>query len=342
MVVENNKSKATLMDILEECPVNEIIGDNLVRAWAKINSPKYERIMCSVSGGADSDIVVDICTKCDKDKKIDYIWFDTGLEYQATKDHLEYLEQKYEIIIKTEKAIKVIPASCKQYGQPFLSKQVSEWIERLQRHNFSWEDRPFDELYKEYPKCKAALQWWCNEKGEDSRFNISNNKWLKEYMVNNPPSFPISNKCCNGAKKDVLHKVTSEGEYDLSINGMRKSEGGARSTAYKSCFSENDNGCDFYMPLWWYLNETKEIYRQHYNVIYSRCYSEYGLKRTGCAGCPFGRDFEFELEVIRKYEPKLYAAVNNIFGESYDYTRMYRIFFKMMDEREKQNKRRFT
>ena len=40
--------------------------------------------------------------------------------------------------------------------------QVSEWIERLQRHNFQWEDKSFDELYKEYPKCKVALQWWCN------------------------------------------------------------------------------------------------------------------------------------------------------------------------------------
>ena len=60
----------------------------------------------------------------------------------------------------------------------------------------------------------------------------------------------------------------------------------------------------------------------------SRCYTEYGLKRTGCAGCPFGKDFEFELEVIQKYEPKLYKAVNNIFGDSYEYTRKYREFYK--------------
>ena len=59
----------------------------------------------------------------------------------------------------------------------------------------------------------------------------------------------------------------------------------------------------------------------------------YGLKRTGCAGCPFGRDFEFELQVIEKYEPKLFKAVNNIFGQSYEYTRAYRSFCEEMDKK---------
>lgn len=325
-----------LYEILENCPKDKIIGDNLIIAYLKINSPLYKKILCSISGGADSDIVIDICTKCDKDKKTDYVWFDTGfdtgLEYQATKDHLKYLEHKYGIIIETEKAIKPIPTSCRDYGLPFISKQVSEWIERLQRHNFSWEDGTFDDLYKEYPKCKAALKWWCNAWGENSKFNISYNKLLKEYMINNPPEFLISNKCCNGAKKDVFHKAIHEGEYGLSINGMRKSEGGARSTAYKTCFSEDESGCDNYRPVWWYLSDTKEIYKQHYAIKNSNCYQEYNLKRTGCAGCPFGRDFEAELEVIKTYEPKLYKTVNNIFGKSYEYTGKYREFVKIQNK----------
>ena len=67
-------------------------------------------------------------------------------------------------------------------------------------------------------------------------------------------------------------------------------------------------------------------------ITHSKCYTEYGLKRTGCAGCPFGRDFEQELDVIANYEPKLYKAVNNIFGDSYEYTRKYREFVKRMEE----------
>ena len=34
--------------------------------------------------------------------------------------------------------------------------------------------------------------------------------------------------------------------------------------------------------------------------------------------------FEEELIAVEKYEPKLFVAVNNIFGDSYEYTRKYK------------------
>lgn len=52
--------------------------------------------------------MLDLISKIDKDRKVRYIWFDTGLEYQATKDHLKYLEEKYHIEIERIKAIKPI------------------------------------------------------------------------------------------------------------------------------------------------------------------------------------------------------------------------------------------
>lgn len=340
------KKAESIEELLQSCPRNQVIGDNLVRAWSKINSPKYSYILCSISGGSDSDDMMDIVWRCDKSNKVKYVWFDTGLEYQATKDHLEYLEKKYNITIYCYKAIKSIPLSCKIYGQPFLSKQVSEFIQRLQKHNFKWEDEDFKTLYKKYPKCKSALEWWCEEKGKESRFNISQNKYLKEFMIVNPPTFKISNKCCQYAKKNIIYKILKDGYYgdgkipfDLQIVGIRKAEGGVRSTAYKSCFDENIGKCDNYRPLFWYKDSDKVDYEMAYDIKHSRCYVEYGLKRTGCAGCPFGRNFENELKVIQKYEPKLYKAVNNIFGASYEYTRKYREFVKMMQEKENNNKK---
>lgn len=320
----------SIEELLDNCPKNQIIGDNLVRAWSKINNPSYKNGLCSV--------MLDICWKCDKDNKIQYVWFDTGLEYQATKEHLKYLEEKYDIEIKSYKAEKPIPTCCKQYGQPFLSKQVSEFIQRLQRHNFQWEDEPFEELSKKYPKCQATLKWWCNKWGEKSKFNIDYNKWLKEFIIESPPIFLISNKCCYFAKKIIAKHVKEKYDCDLSIVGVRKAEGGARGSAYKNCFSCNDDKADEYRPLFWYKNEDKKQYQENYNVQNSRCYTEYGLKRTGCAGCPFGKEFEFELEVIQKYEPKLYKAVNNIFGDSYEYTRKYREFCKKKNEELKSKK----
>ena len=334
-------------DLIKCCPRNQTIGDNIVRAWSKINSSKYKNILCSISGGSDSDIMLDIVWRCDKDNKVTYVWFDTGLEYQATKDHLKYLEEKYNIEIHPYKAIKPIPSSCKTYGQPFISKQVSEFIQRLQAHDFKWEDEDFDTLMKRYPKCKSALEWWCNAKGNRSSFNISRNKYLKEFMVANPPTFKISNKCCKYAKKDVAHKILREGiilcdnynaKFDLQIIGIRKAEGGARATAYKSCFDETEE-CDNYRPLFWYRDADKQEYEVHFDVIHSDCYRVYEMKRTGCAGCPYNRKFEDELNIIFKYEPKLYKAVNHIFGESYKYTRQYHDFCRKMKENDKESKR---
>lgn len=321
----------TLDELLDTCPCNQIISDNLIRAWSKINDGKYIYPICTISGGADSDVMLDIIYRCDKDHKVHYVWFDTGLEYQATKDHLKSLENKYHITINHYKAIKPIPIACNQYGQPFLSKYVSEMIQRLQRHNFMWQDLSFEELYKQYPKCKIALQWWCNCNISD-RFNISRNRYLKEFILTNPPQFMISNKCCQYAKKDVIHKLIKDTNCDLEISGVRKAEGGIRDVMYKSCFDTNAN-YDRYRPLFWYKNSDKLDYENAYNIEHSKCYTEYGLKRTGCAGCPFGRDFENELEIIQKYEPKLYKAVNNIFGDSYEYTRKYREFVKKMNKK---------
>lgn len=298
-----------------------------------------EKILCSVSGGSDSDIMVDLFCKFNK-KKVTFVFFDTGLEYKATKEHLKYLEDKYGIEIVRIKGVKPIPITCRDDGQPFLSKQVSEFISRLQRHNFKWEDKSYNELIKEYPKCSSALKWWCDDKGEGSMFSIKRNKWLKEFMIANPPDFPISNKCCKYSKKDPVKLFMKKNDFDLNCYGVRKAEGGVRASAYKNCFTDNstkDNKIDEYRPIFWYKDDTKRVYEEFFNVIHSKCYSEYGLKRTGCCGCAYSRDFEHELEVLKKYEPNLYKAVNNIFGKSYEYTRKYREFAKEMNEKHKKS-----
>lgn len=352
-------------DLLDTCP-DSFIADSFIVSNKKIKD--YKKIVCSISGGSDSDIMLDLFARLDKDKKITYVFFNTGLEYQATKDHLKFLEEKYNITINVINAKKPIPITCKKIGQPFLSKSVSRRIAQLQAYGFKFEDKPIDELLAEYceeipkekalenPKlyyecngkyyrgCCTAIRWWCNkfmrDDGVMGQYNIGYNKYLKEFMVANPPTFAISDKCCKYAKKDPVHSFIKENEFDLNCYGVRKAEGGARSVAYKNCFTDNTakDKSDEYRPIFWYKNETKEKYEECYGVTHSKCYTEYGLTRTGCAGCPFGRDFEKELEIIEKYEPKLYKAVNNIFGESYDYTRKYREFVKEMKLKEKASK----
>lgn len=352
---------------MEALPKNQTIGDNYIRTWAKINSPLYKKIGCSISAGSDSDNTLDICFRCDPNHKIIYFWCDTSLEYKASKDHLDFLEKKYGITIIRVKAKKSIPLSVKQYGQPFLNKMVSEYMERLQKRNFKWEDKPFFALLDEYCKkaegdkltqleerrkrtgettigkgkgawcyinnnwyngCISALMWWCNCKSgsDNSQFDIDHNPYLKEFIMENPPTFKIANKCCKYAKKDVAHDIAKEYGLDLMITGIRKEEKGSRATAYKSCFSSKADEADQYRPIFWYTDQDKREYEKHFGVTHSRCYTEYALKRTGCCGCPFALGLDNELEVAKKYEPLLYKAVNNVFKDSFAYTKAYREF----------------
>ena len=277
-----DETKTAYFDYVAAAPTLEIQAA-ITKANQLLNE-RYDKIVVSVSGGADSDIMLDMVLRVIRDReKLSFVFFDTGMEFQATKDHLDDLEQKYGIEIHRVKAAVPVPFGVRKYGQPFFSKTISEYIERLQRHGFKWEDRPFDELYAEYPKCKAALRWWCNHWGEGSRFNISRTPFLKEFMVENPPTFKISPKCCKGAKKDTAKQFQEICDADLSVQGIRKAEGGARSTVYKSCWSDNFGALSYYRPLFWFLKEDKEAYCEIFGVCHSRCYTDYGLPRTGCA-----------------------------------------------------------
>lgn len=185
--------------------------------------------MIAVSGGSDSDIMIDMFERIGYPKNlVTYCWFDTGLEYEATKRHLRYLEDKYDIEIKRYRPKMTVAQATKKYGVPFIGKTISGYIGRLQKHNFQFEEGEFQELYDRYPKCKAALRFWCNNWGEKSSFNISRNSMLKEFIVSNPPP-SISDKCCHYAKKLTADRAAKELEATLNVVGVRRAEGGGES-----------------------------------------------------------------------------------------------------------------
>ena len=76
------------------------IFDGLVKANSVLTNNK--NILASVSGGADSDCMIDIVENLiprDGEHDVTYVWFDTGVEMDATKRHLSFLEEKYDIKI---------------------------------------------------------------------------------------------------------------------------------------------------------------------------------------------------------------------------------------------------
>lgn len=259
--------------------------------------------------------------------ELHYVWFDTGIEYTITKAHLAYLEEKYGITIERRRAKTPVPLGCKTYGLPFLSKDVSQKIETLQNHGFEWKDEPLEVLMAKYPGIESYLKWWCNAK-QGTRFSIENYRLLKEFLIENPPTFKISDRCCKGAKKHVAADYMKEVGATIQMLGVRKAEGGLRATAYTSCFSEPSKRGEAaqFRPIFFLTDRDKQIYSAMRNVVYSDLYTKHGFERTGCAGCTFNRDFDQALEVTRKVDPGLALAAENIFGPAYEYTRAYYAF----------------
>lgn len=292
----------------------------------------------SVSGGSDSDVVVDFLYQCGYTHKVDYVFFDTGIEYQATYEHLDYLEDRYGIFIQRVRANKSIPACCKEYGIPFMSKYNSEMLARMQEIKFPFEDRPYSELLKDYPDQKSAMQWWCNMFNEGSFFNIKRKRMLKEFLIENPPKFKISNKCCHYSKKVTAHQFNVDNDIDVVIMGLRRYEGGVRGMSISKCYNPGRKGRrngqfvpDKYYPIFWLTDTDKKEYNQYYKICNSACYTKYGFTRTGCACCPYGLDCEKERERIKVFEPKIYNLTERVFGSSYDYTKKFYEFRQQHD-----------
>lgn len=292
---------------------------------------KGKNIRIAYSGGSDSDCMMWLLNK-NLGYNIKGVFYNTGIEYKATLDHIEYMRSEgFEI----EEAFGKhrIPYALKNYGFPFISKNASELLHRLQRNNFKFKEdgnKTYEELIVLYPRAKGALSWWANWNGPTDKFNISRNRGLKEFLIENDGlPFKTSVKCCDFTKKDVMKDYSKEHDIDLVITGIRKAEGGRRATKIVNCYlPEKYSPYAMYFPLFWWSNEDKARFIKENNIKLSDCYEVYGMSRTGCIGCPFGRKLNEELDILEKYEPKLHKIATTIFAKSYDATREYRKFVK--------------
>jgi 3'-phosphoadenosine 5'-phosphosulfate sulfotransferase (PAPS reductase)/FAD synthetase len=262
---------------------------------------EHEKILISVSGGSDSDCIVHLVCKYFPEHlhKCHFVFVDTGLEYAATKRHLSDLETKYGITIEKIRGKSVVWA-VRKYGVPILSKSKSAAIDYFRRG----------------VPCGERL---VNVNANDSKFGFTENqRRLAHYIRDN--DIAISKKCCDVSKKQPLMKYLKENGIDLDVTGERKAEGGMRSGKHKSCFETHKDGLDKFMPLWWWSDETKADFKRTEGIRYSDCYEVYGMKRTGCCGCPFSLNIAEELRIMCQYEPELYNACMKVFGLAYELT----------------------
>ena len=327
-------------ELLDKAPANLNIQKYLTVTRHKLS--EYRRIAVSYSGGSDSDIMLDLIelVKPDNCGEIRYIFFDTGLEWDATLRHVKETEQRYSVTIEQIKSKMSIPAACNKYGVPFIAKHPSEMFYSLQKHGFNWSPTLEGAAFEDGAECKSGKGWFYDLYGE--MFSIRKIRLLKEFLISNPPTFAISDKCCDYAKKHVSRDFDKEFKPDLRINGMRRAEGGRRTGSIRSCFtpqSEKRAIAD-YRPLWFWSDEEKQIYKEWREIRYSECYERWGFARTGCVGCPCSYRATQDLKIAEPFEPNKVKAAYAVFGKSYDYRELFNEFKEKVRAEAKEAKRK--
>lgn len=306
---------------------------------------QHPKAICSYSGGADSDILIDLIEQT-RDMlpslpPVKYVFFNTGLEMKATKDHVKAAAAKYGVEIEECRPKIGIVQAARTYGIPFVSKIMSAGLSEWQKKDVplsiaeeynNAEDKAAKrkELKERYPKCETLINFLCccNSAG-DPRPNIqlviNSSKYMLDFIRESPPDFKISAKCCDYCKKQVAHKVQKD--FEMIITGERRDEGGMRSVPRKDnttlCFTETSSGQFRLRPLFYVTDADKAWYKERYGITYSDAYEVYGLTRTGCCGCPISYKAVDDLEKIRPFEPNVVKAAWNIFGKSYEYRAKY-------------------
>lgn len=322
---------------------------------------QHPNAICSYSGGADSDILIDVVERAREIfnlPPVKYVFFNTGLEMKATKDHVKDTAEKYGVEIETVRPKTNIVMASRKYGIPFVSKIMSAGLSEWQKKGVPLsvaqeydqaEDKQAKraELKERYPRCESVLNFLCccNSKGEprpNIQLVINSSKYMRDFIGEYPPDFKISAECCTHCKKNVAHQIQKG--YDMVITGERRDEGGMRSVPRKDntsmCFTETASGQYRLRPLYYVSDADKAWYKEYYGLRYSDAYEVYGLTRTGCCGCPISYKAIDDLKLIRPYEPNLVKAAWNVFGKSYTYRQKYNAYKAERMEQEKAEKKR--
>lgn len=306
---------------------------------------QHPKAICSYSGGADSDILIDIIERTRAIFKtlppVRYVFFNTGLEMKATKDHVKETAEKYGVEIETVRPKINIVRAVRENGVPFVSKIMSGGLSEWQKKGIPLsiaeeyaraEDKAAKraELKERYPNCQSVINFLCccNSAGEprpNIQLVINSSKYMYDFIKEYPPNFKISARCCDYCKKQPAHRIQKDCE--MIITGERRDEGGMRSVPRKDntalCFTETSSGQYRLRPLYYVSDKDKAWYKDYYSIKYSDAYEVYGLTRTGCCGCPISYKAVDDLEKIKPFEPNVVKAAWNIFGDSYRYRKQY-------------------
>lgn len=247
------------------------------RFMAKIDPSQY---FLSYSGGKDSHFLFWFIKEFMHEERIEIVSVNTSFEIPEIRDR----------IIRNSDVV-LHPAMNRweiknKYGIPCYTKQQDEYIYR----------------YQKGLRSKNTMRFI---NGENPVMNL-NGKAKALLLSGN--LHRISNKCCMYNKElPMMRYARRTGKK--AIIGVRQSESKTRAAKYQTCLKKNGD----FTPIYDFTDELIDGIYKAYEIEIPKCYTY--VPRTGCAGCPYGRNVESELALLPELQRK--SAVK-YFQESYD------------------------
>lgn len=234
----------------------------------------------SYSGGKDSHFLLWFIKEYLGNTDIEIVGANTGFEIPEIRRRITQNSDVVVHPIMHRDKVK------EQYGIPCFSKLQDEYIHRYQTGNRS-------------ENTMKAIN------GENVMFNL--NRKARELLLSGK-LHKVSNKCCEYMKKRPM-KQYEKRSGRKPIIGVRGSESGLRKSQYETCVQSNGS----FTPIYDMSDDLMEMIYDLWQIPIPSCYQY--LSRTGCAGCPYGRNTETELSLLPDIQRK---SITGYFKESYD------------------------
>ena len=244
------------------------------------NKIEAEDYYLSYSGGKDSHLLYWFIKEWLKEPLIEIVGVNTSFEIPEIRNRIIQNSNVVLHPILNRWEIK------KQFGIPCYSKQQDEYIYRYQ--NGSRTENTMNAIM-----------------GRNKIFNL--NRSAREALLSGS-LHPVSNKCCYYNKELPMMQYGKD-TGKKPIIGVRRSESKTRSAKYETCLQKNGN----FAPIYDFTDSLVDDIYKAYDIPIPSCYTY--TARTGCAGCPYGRNVETELALLPDLQSE--KAIE-YFKESYD------------------------
>lgn len=266
----------------------------------------------SFSGGRDSTVLSAFLDVALPNNHIPRIFSNTGIELNEIRHFVERERDDRIQIIKPSVPIKQM---LEKEGYPFKSKEYSDKMRRFKEKRAEGIDR------KEMP---YYIRKWT---GDDEGYKIQYKQYTRfmipkslEYQLEDDFTMKISDHCCLRMKEEPLDNWGKENHRSITMTAIMMAEGGRRSANVNSgCLIFRKNGEKFFHPFKPVSQDFIDYLIEKYDIELCKLYyPPYNFERTGCKGCPFNKNLQESLDVLRKFFPNEAEQCELIWKPVYD------------------------